>query len=211
MAMASARSVFVAGLILVPYSAATLLASRFLFIYERRFGVRTIIPLSSILVALTTTFFALEHSALWEAFVTAGIVGLAMGFCFGAMPGLIVRAVPKGETGSATGFYQVIRGIGMSVGSAVAGAVLLAHTRHGQSLPDEAGFQTALMIAAGLGIATAFITYVLPGKGIDAPTESDRRDRPDVALLMEEEAELAGAGFTLNEENFPLERESAEQ
>ena len=35
-----------------------------------------------------------------------------IGFTFAAMPGFIVRAVPQRETGSATGFYQVLRSIG---------------------------------------------------------------------------------------------------
>ena len=54
-----------------------------------------------------------------------GIVGLGIGFTFAAMPGFIIRAVPTAETGSATGFYQVLRNIGLSVGSAFGAAVLL--------------------------------------------------------------------------------------
>ena len=39
-----------------------------------------------------------------------------MGFTFAAIPGLIVRAVPSEETGSAMGFYQVVRYVGFSIG-----------------------------------------------------------------------------------------------
>ncbi len=37
------------------------------------------------------------------------IVGVGLGYTFAAIPGLIVRAVPEEETGSAMGFYQVVR------------------------------------------------------------------------------------------------------
>ncbi len=124
-------SIVVSGLVLVPLSVCSFLASQLLGVYERRFGARSMIPLGSMVFAVSAAFFALEHRALWEAFVTAALSGLALGFTTGAMPGFIVRAVARSETGSATGFYQVVRSIGLTLGSAVSAAVLMAHTRTG--------------------------------------------------------------------------------
>ena len=129
-------SIVVSGLVLLPLSLCSFLASQLLVVYERRFGARSMIPLGSLLFALSAAFFALEHRALWEAFVTAALSGLAVGFTTGAMPGFIVRAVARTETGSATGFYQVVRSIGLTLGSAVSAAVLMAHTPRGQALPE---------------------------------------------------------------------------
>jgi MFS family permease len=157
-------SVFVAGLVLVPLSAGILVASRLLIRYERRFGSRSMIPLGSVVLSCSTALFAIDHGHIWVAFVASGIIGLGVGFSFGAMPGFIVRAVPHGETGSATGLYQVVRGVGMSMGSALAAAVLRAHTHPGHTFPDVGGFRVALLIAAGLAGATAVISYVLPGR-----------------------------------------------
>ena len=117
-------SVIVSGLVLTPLSLGTFLASRLLVPYERRFGVRSMIPLGALVFAGSASYFALDHGSLWQAFVTMGIVGLGIGFTFAAMPGFIVRSVPPSETGSATGFYQVLRNIGLSVGSAFGAAVL---------------------------------------------------------------------------------------
>jgi len=163
-------SVLVSGLVLVPLSVGTFLASRLLVVYERRFGVRTMIPLGALVFAAGSTFFALEHRALWEAFVTIGIVGLGMGFTFAAMPGFIIRSVPQSETGSATGFYQVLRTIGLFVGSALAAAVLLGYTKAHQIFPEVGGFHAALLISAALGVAAAVISFVLPGKGVESET-----------------------------------------
>jgi MFS family permease len=160
-------SIIVSGLVLVPLSLGTFAASRFLVLYERRFGARTMVPLGAAVFAVSAGFFALAHSALWEAFVTMGIAGLGVGFSNGAMPGFIVRAVPRSETGSATGFYQVVRSIGLTVGSALSAAVLRAHTRRGHTLPNLEGFRLALIIAAGLCLATAVVSYTLPGRGGD--------------------------------------------
>jgi MFS family permease len=196
-------SVIVSSLVFLPLSAATFAASRFLGLYERTFGTRTMIPFGALIFAVSTLFFALEHGALWEAFAASGFAGLGVGLTFAAMPGFIVRAVPRSETGSATGFYQVLRNVGLSVGSALGAAILSSFTHPGRTFPTVGGFRTALLVASGLCLVTAVISYVLPG-----PTANRRRAEPDGArepedLVMEEEMELAGAGLMLAEEQLP--------
>jgi MFS family permease len=181
-----AASLIVSGLVLIPLSAGSYAASRLLAVYERHFGPRTMIPLGSVVFAVAALFFTLEHSALWEAFVTTAICGLGVGFTTGAMPGFIVRAVANSETGSATGFFQVVRSIGLTVGSALSAAVLLSHTRHGQALPDAGGFTVALIIAAVLCLATAVASFVLPGR---APSPASAGQVADEELLPSEPEE----------------------
>jgi MFS family permease len=196
-------SLVVSGLVLVPLSVGSFVASRFLIAYERRFGSRTMIPLGSVVFAAGAVFFVLEHSALWEAFVAVAICGLGVGFTTGAMPGFIVRAVAQNETGSAMGFYQVVRSIGLTVGSALSAAVLLAHTPHGQALPDVSGFMMTLIIAAGLCLVTAVVSFLLPGRKASSPYVSTVNE-DDREALMKGEAELAGTGLVASEELVPF-------
>jgi MFS family permease len=156
-------SIVVSGLVLVPLSVATFVASRLLEPFTRQFGTRSMIPLGSLIFAAATSFLAWEHRALWEAFVAVGSAGLGYGFSFAAMPGFIVRAVPPGDTGSAMGFYQVLRSIGLSAGSALAAAVLSAYTHKGRIYPAVGGFRTTLLTASGLCLLAAVLSYVLPG------------------------------------------------
>lgn len=193
-------SIVVSGLIFVPLSVGTFAASRLLTFYDRHVGTRSMIPLGSTIFAISTLFFALEHTALWEAFVSVGFAGIGVGFTFAAMPGFIVRAVPPGETGSATGFYQVLRSIGLSVGSALSAAVLTAYTHKGQTFPEVEGFRVALIVASGLCLATAVLSYVLPGRSVPLRPSLTDQQQQQVALMMQEEAELAGPGLMLGEE-----------
>jgi predicted MFS family arabinose efflux permease len=199
-------SLVVSGLVLVPLSAGSFVASRLLVVYERRFGPRTMIPLGSVVFALAASFFAFEHSALWEAFVTVAICGLGVGFTTGAMPGFIVRTVAPSETGSATGFYQVVRSIGLTVGSALSAAVLMSHTRHGQSLPDVDGFKVALIIASALCVATGVVSFVLPGRAPSPRNAITVGEERDLEVVMMDEAELGGAGLIAGEEPLPSDR-----
>jgi MFS family permease len=74
----------VSGLVFVPLSIGSFVASRCLIAYTNRFGVRTMIPFGSLVFAVSALFFALQW-ALWEAFVAAGIAGIGIGFTFAAM------------------------------------------------------------------------------------------------------------------------------
>jgi MFS family permease len=191
-------SVVVSSLVLVPLSVGTFVASRCLRAYERRFGSRTMIPLGAVIFAAASLFFALDHRALWQAFAASGLVGIGVGLTFAAMPGFIVRAVPPHETGSAMGFYQVLRNIGLSIGSALAAAILTTYTQRGQGLPSIDGFRTALFMASALSLATAVISYVLPG-----PTANRQPSHTELDQRLEDEAEFAGAGAMLAEEQIP--------
>ncbi len=189
-------SIVVSGLVFVPLSVCSFAASRCLVAYARRFGIRTMIPFGSLIFAFATAFFAVEHRALWEAFVAAGIAGIGIGFTFAAMPGFIVRAVPTSETGSAMGFYQVVRSIGLSVGSALAAAVLTAYTRPGHTFPVFDGFQVTLIVATALCLMTALLSYLLPGRAAGPVPPIDE----EIEKRMEEEAEVEAAGLMLADE-----------
>ena len=138
-------STLVAGLCLVPFSVMSLLASRTTSRITRRLGASTVLVGGTLTIAAAGVFFALLHGAVWEAFVTMGVIGVGFGYTFAAIPGLITLAVPDHETGSAMGLYQVIRYIGFSIGSALAAAILASHTTAGSSHPNEQGYITALL------------------------------------------------------------------
>jgi len=148
-------SVVEAGLCLVPFSIFSLAASRALPWLTRLVGPRLVLPIGSLVTACAGLFFAVFHTSLWQAFVMMALVGVGLGSTYAAIPGLIVGAVPERETGSAMGFYQVVRYIGFSLGSALTASILASHTPAGQHLPDEGGYTLALWIAVGICVAAA--------------------------------------------------------
>jgi MFS family permease len=186
-------SILVSGLVFVPLSIGSFLSSRCLIAYTRRFGVRSMVPVGSLVFAASTLFFMLAHGALWEAFVAAGMAGIGIGFTFAAMPGFVVRAVPASETGSAMGFYQVLRSIGLSLGSALAAAVLVTFTARGHIYPTYEGFRVTLIIATSLCVLTALASYLLPGSSVTRSLEG-------VVEMGEEEGEVEGIGLMLAED-----------
>jgi MFS family permease len=184
-------STLVAGLCLVPFSVMSLLASRTTAWFTRRLSANTVLVGGSLIIAAAGVFFALLHGSLWEAFATMGVVGVGFGYTFAAIPGLIARAVPDSETGSAMGLYQVIRYIGFSLGSAFVASILAGNTVLGRV--SEHGYVTALWVGTAACAISAVVSWLLSRRRETAsPTAIGTDERERIAL---EEAELASAGL----------------
>ena len=195
-------SVVVSGFVLTPLSLGTFLASRLLVPYERRFGVRSMIPLGALVFAAASTYFALDHGSLWQAFVTMGIAGLGIGFTFAAMPGLHHPGRPHRRDGQR---HRLLPGAPQH---RPVGGERLRRRRAARPtpppaprLPDLDGFRVALLISAGLGLADrrAQLRPARVGPARRPPPPAPAA--PDaVEVRMEEEALLEATGAMLVDE-----------
>ncbi len=143
--------VAVAGLILVPYSLMSVGGSRVALVVARRLGSHLLLPTGSTVFASAMLWLALAHDSLWQALLAMAIGGLGSGFTFSSMPVLIVPHVPREETGSAMAFNQLLRYLGMSVGSAL--SVTLIEVYGGGS----AGFRSASLTFATVCLAVGVL------------------------------------------------------
>lgn len=170
-------SVVVAGLVLLPFSVGSVVGSRLAPVVARRFGIDRVLPFGCGIFLVAMTFFLLERSAMWEVLVVMGLAGLGVGCTFAAMPGLVIRAVPATETGSAISVNQVLRTVGYSLGSALTGTVLAGATPHGAALPTGSGYTTAAILGIAIWVVTGIVSAVLPGAGRQ-PGVADRTASP---------------------------------
>jgi MFS family permease len=81
-----------------------------------------------------------------------------------------VQSVPPHETGSAMGFYQVVRYVGFSLGSALAAAILASHTTGSTGQPTLSGYTMVAWVAAVICVVAAVLAWVLPARGKPAPS-----------------------------------------
>jgi MFS family permease len=154
--------VIVAGLILIPLSVVMPVASRFLPALIRTLGLRVVLGGGCLVVAVAAVFFGLSHSSIWEAYFMMGLLGIGLGTTFAAIPSLIVHAVPPDETGSALGFYQVVRNVGFSLGSAVAAAILASRSGAG-GRPTLDGYQLVFWVVGAICVVAAGVAWALIG------------------------------------------------
>jgi MFS family permease len=185
-------SVVVAGMALVPFSVGSLVASRLAGLLSRRVPTELLLPVGCLIFVVGFGMFLLARATLWQVLVCMGLAGLGVGLTFAAMPGLIVRSVPAGETGSAISFNMVVRLFGYAVGSALCAAVLDGYTQPGATYPADAGYDAAAVVGLVLWSGSTVLCFLLvrtgSGRGRPvrggpgAPRPGDERLRAGISV-----------------------------
>jgi predicted MFS family arabinose efflux permease len=153
----------IAGLMLVPYSLASFAASRVIRPLLRRASLEALIFGGSGILVVSMVVFLLGRSNLILLIVSMALAGFGIGAIFAIQPAQLHVGVPAEETGSANSFYQVLRYVGYSLGSALSATLLVATIPAGGSLPTEAGYSAAAWLGIGalvVGTAAASLLNV---------------------------------------------------
>jgi MFS family permease len=164
-------STFVAGLVLVPFSAMGFVAGRLMPRLRGRFQPPALLAASAGIVLIGFVIFAVARGQLIEPLVSMAVLGFGVGSFSSAMPAVILAVTPADETSSAMAFNQVVRSVGFSIGSAVGGLILAANTKSGHTFPIDSGYTTAAWIGVALMAFTAVISLFLPRTGLPPRTD----------------------------------------
>ena len=153
-------SITESGFALLPLSAAMLVAGILTGAFATRYGSKVPLVVGSALSALGMLFLTVAHDSEWNFYVAMALVGLGIGFAFSAMSNLVVEAVPRDQTGVATGMNANVRTIGGAIGSQIV-ASIIAGTIVASALPKESGYeQSFIVLGVALvlaGVAAAFV------------------------------------------------------
>ncbi|MCB5907383.1 MFS transporter [Streptomyces pinistramenti] len=184
-------TVVVTGLVLVPFSAASLVSGRLVRLLARSNPLPRLLPLGCLLSLAAMLCFVFARGSMWGVCATMAVAGLGVGVNFAVTPALIVGAVPAHETGSAMSFNQVVKYIGYSAGSALSAVILQAHTAPGRTLPSNDGYHAAGLLGCAVWVVTALVGVALirrgarnplpvgPRRPAGAPVPGRRNDRND--------------------------------
>jgi MFS family permease len=178
------------SLLLLPMSVTSFFSSKLMILVGRWIRPAQMLPLGMTAFALSLLMFATSRHQLWEIFVTMGLAGIGIGCSFTVMPRMIVSAAPPEDTGSALALNQVLRMIGMSVGSALSATILTAHTPAGMRFPDDRGYTIGAVAGIVLCIVTAIIAVALQARVGRPRPSSDTPD--DLSVIESVDAAIAG-------------------
>ncbi|MTD57252.1 MFS transporter [Amycolatopsis pithecellobii] len=136
-------------------------------------GPKLTLMLGAIIVALGYGLGVVLMSQLWELALVAAVIGAGIGLAYGTLPALIMAAVPVSETAAANSVNTLMRSIGTSSASAIAGVVLsqLTISLDGQILPAQSAFRVVLGIGAAAALVALLIAAFLPGRRTAATAE----------------------------------------
>ncbi|MEU9348710.1 MFS transporter [Streptomyces sp. NPDC048278] len=129
-------------------------------------GPKVTLMIGAVIVGVGYGLNILLMSEVWHLILVSCIIGAGVGFAYGAMPALIMGAVAASETAAANSLNTLMRSIGTSVASAVAGVILAQMTISlgGATLPSENGFKVIMAIGAGAAVLAFVLASFLPGR-----------------------------------------------
>ncbi|MEU0743621.1 MFS transporter [Streptomyces sp. NPDC006134] len=165
------RSMLAAGLVMAPSGLVMMAFAPVSAALSRSKGPKTTLMTGALIVAAGYGLNIVLMSEVWHLVLVSCVIGAGIGFTYGSMPALIMGAVPAGETAAANSLNTLMRSIGTSVASAIAGVILAQMTTDlgGHPLPSESGFKTVLAIGAGAALLAFAVAAFIPGRRPAAP------------------------------------------
>jgi MFS family permease len=149
------------GLMLVPTSAAGLLASWLGGRVVDRVGPRVLVASGSVIGAAAYLFMAYGDRSTASLVVASAVLGVAWGLILTGIYPVVLRSAGADRSGVAAAVTLLFRNIGLSVGVTVAAVVIADAGRIGL-FPAEHGYTRALLCGA-IGTAVTFaVAFLLP-------------------------------------------------
>lgn len=151
-----------AGLIMLPGALVMLFVGPVSGTLGARLGNKVPLALGGLITAAGLALLGLVHGSEVDLMVFNVITSVGIGLAYAAMPNLIVDAVPRHRTGEATGFNQVVRSVGSSLGSQITAAILAGSVLASTGLPSGDGYTTAFLVSAGVALVAGVTAMAVP-------------------------------------------------
>ncbi|MGI5457017.1 MFS transporter [Streptomyces sp. CA-249302] len=161
------KSLLTAGLVMAPSGLVMMAIAPVSAALSKAKGPKTSLMLGSLIVAAGYGVQILFMSEVWQFVLVSCVIGSGIGFTYGAMPALIMGAVPPSQSGAANSLNTLMRSIGTSTASAVAGVILSQMTTNlgSVALPSENGFRTVLAVGGGAALLAFAVASFIPRHG----------------------------------------------
>jgi MFS family permease len=183
------QGMLVVGLVMAPSGLVMMAMAPVSARISRTRGPKTTLMIGAVVVACGYGLNIVLMSQTWHLVLASSVIGAGIGLAYGAMPALVMAAVPVSETAAANSLNTLMRSVGTSISSAVAGVVLaqLTIAFGPATLPSKSGFQVVMGIGAGAALVALGIAAFLPARGRPGPVAapSDESDSPALVTTGE--------------------------
>ncbi|MFJ9908423.1 MFS transporter [Streptomyces sp. NPDC101152] len=158
------RSLLTAGLVMAPSGLVMMAFAPVSAAVSRTKGPKVTLMIGALIVATGYGLNIVLMSQVWHLVLVSCVIGAGIGFTYGAMPALIMGAVDPSETAAANSLNTLMRSIGTSCASAIAGVVLSQMTISlgGYALPSKNAFRAVMALGAGAALLAFAVASFIP-------------------------------------------------
>ncbi|MEU3338949.1 MFS transporter [Streptomyces sp. NPDC006668] len=158
------KSLLTAGLVMAPSGLVMMAFAPVSAAVSKAKGPKVTLMIGALIVTAGYGLNIVAMSQVWHLVLVSCVIGAGIGFTYGAMPALIMGAVDPSETAAANSLNTLMRSIGTSCASAIAGVVLSQMTISlgGYALPSENGFKSVMALGAGAALLAFAVASFIP-------------------------------------------------
>ncbi|MFF7468300.1 MFS transporter [Streptomyces sp. NPDC008092] len=158
------KSLLDAGLVMAPTGLVMMAMAPLSALISRNFGPKVTLMCGAVIVAAGYGLSIVLMAAVWQLVLVSCVIGAGIGFAYGAMPALIMGAVDPHETAAANSLNTLMRSIGTSTASAVAGVILAQMTivLGPATVPSENGFKVVMAAGSGAAVLALLVAAFIP-------------------------------------------------
>ncbi|MEX3102695.1 MULTISPECIES: MFS transporter [unclassified Streptomyces] len=158
------KSMMTVGLVLAPQGFVMMVMSALSAKVTKAKGPKVTLMIGALIVSGGYALNIVLMSEVWHLVLVSCVIGAGVGFTYGALPALIMGAVDPSQTGAANSLNTLMRSLGTSFASAIAGVVLAQMTTDfgGHALPSESGFKVVMAIGAGAALVAFLLATFIP-------------------------------------------------
>ncbi|MBM7459271.1 MFS transporter [Rhodococcus coprophilus] len=134
-------------------------------------GPRTTLCTGCLMMAVAYGSSVVLMGSTWGLLVITCSIAAGIGLAYGAIPTLLMGAVPRTEVSSANSVNTLLRSLGGTVSAAVAGVVLaqMSVAFAGNLIPTENGFLVGMLIGGASALLAALATVGIRGEQPSVP------------------------------------------
>lgn len=163
------QSMLAVGLVLAPQGLVMMAVSPLSARLSKAKGPKVTLSAGALIVTVGYALGVPMMSEIWQLVLISCINGIGIGLAYGAMPLLIMNAVPPSETGAANSFNTLMRSLGNSFSSAVTGVILahMAITVGAASIPSLDGLRIVMVIGGVASLLSFALAMAIPRRNTE--------------------------------------------
>jgi uncharacterized membrane protein HdeD (DUF308 family)/predicted MFS family arabinose efflux permease len=190
-------SITESGLIMLPMAIGGFLSGAAAGPLARRCAMKWLLVSGCLVSVAAFVVLVLSHEHLSSVLLAIALMGWGTGVVYAVMPAVIIRAVPAGQTGVATGMNSNIRTIGGAIGAAVMSTIVTSSAGP-DGIPTEAGYSRGFAMIALIFVLAALACLLIPNtrrppRPLDPATEGTPLGYPELAMTSAPPAAQTGA------------------
>ena len=148
-----------------------------------RYGARSVFIAGLVLMTMVIPIILLTFGNVVMFVIAMGLNGIGISLTYGALPNVLIEAVPASHTSETAGTNTMVRNVGQSTATAIGAYILASHQDPATTMVAQSGVTTAfvfILVFASLSVAVALMLKRNPVPWVPETVEerTARRARP---------------------------------